>query len=84
MIYTIGFLAMLAARVVYAGMKQKELFYAVATDYQIRYKDAKKGELFLDGDKIFKYAAISVALVFLWPIALPALGLFKLGQRFGA
>lgn len=82
MIYTIGFLVMLAARVVYAGMKQHELFYRVATDYEVRYKNVKKGELILDGEKIFQYIMISLPLVLLWPLSLPALGLFKLGQRY--
>jgi len=81
-IYTIGFLIMLAARVVYAGMKQHELFYKVATDYEVRYKSVKKGELILDGEKVFQYIMISLPLVLLWPISLPALGLFKLGQRY--
>ena len=82
MIYTIGFLVMLAARVVYAGMKQHELFYKVATDYEVRYKNLKKGELILNGEKIFQYIMISLPLVLLWPLSLPALGLFKLGQRY--
>lgn len=82
MIYTIGFLIMLAARVVYAGMKQHELFYKAATDYEVRYKNVKKGELILDGEKIFHYVMISLPLILLWPLALPALGLFKLGQRY--
>lgn len=82
MIYTIGFLVMLAARVVYAGAKQHELFYKAATDYEVRYKNVKKGELILDGEKIFQYIMISLPLVLLWPISLPALGLFKLGQRY--
>ena len=84
MIYTIGFLVMLAARVVYAGIKQHELFYKPATDYEVCYKNVKKGELVLDGEKVFNYVAVSVGLIFLWPLAIPALGLFKLGQRFSA
>ena len=83
MIYTIGFLVMLAARVVYAGMKQHELFYKPATDYDVRHKDVKKGELILDGEKVFQYIMISLPLVLLWPLSLPALGLFKLGQKYG-
>ena len=82
MIYTIGFLIMLAARVVYAGMKQHELFYKAATDYEVRYKNVKKGELILDGEKIFHYVTVSLPLILLWPIALPAVGLFMLGQKY--
>lgn len=82
MIYTLGFLVMLAARIVYAGMKQHELFYKPATDYEVRYKNVKKGEPILDGEKIFNYVAVSVGLILLWPIAIPAVGLFMLGRRF--
>lgn len=82
MIYTIGFLVMLATRVVYAGMKQHELFYKAATDYEVRYKNVKKGELILDGEKVFQYIMVYLPLVLLWPLGLPALGLFKLGQRY--
>lgn len=82
MIYTLGFLVMLAARIVYAGMKQHELFYKPATDYEVRYKNVKKGELILDGEKIFNYIAVSAGLILLWPIAVPAVGLFMLGRRF--
>ena len=82
MIYTLGFLIMLAARVVYAGMKQHELFYKMATDYEVRYKNVKKGELILDGEKIFHYVIVSLPLILLWPLALPAVGLFMLGQKY--
>lgn len=82
MIYTIGFLIMLAARVVYAGMKQHELFYKVATDYEVCYNNVKKGELILDGEKVFRYFMISLPLILLWPLALPAVGLFMLGQKY--
>jgi len=81
MIYTLGFLIMLAARIVYAGMKQHELFYKAATDYEVRYKNVKKGEPILDGEKVFNYVAISLVLILLWPIAIPAVGLFMLGRR---
>lgn len=84
MIYTIGFLVMLAARAFYAGMKQYELFYKAATDYEVRYsyKNVKKGEPILVGEKVFNYVAISLALILLWPIAVPAVGLFMLGQKY--
>ena len=82
MIYTAGFLLILAARIVYAGMKQKELFYKEAGDYEVRHKGVKKGELILDGDKILKYVILSLPLVLLWPLAVPAIGLFMLGQRY--
>lgn len=73
---------MLAARIVYAGIKQHELFYKPATDYEVHYKNVKKGEPILDGEKVFNYVAISLVLILLWPIAVPAVGLFMLGQKY--
>lgn len=73
---------MLGARVTYAGAKQRELFYSPPSEYDITYRKKKKEDLELDGDKIFKFIVLSIPLVLLWPISLPAIGLFKVGQQY--
>jgi len=82
MIYTTGLLVILAARVTYAGAKQRELFYSPPSEYDITYRKKKKEDLELDGDKIFKFIVLSIPFALLWPISLPAIGLFKLGQQY--
>lgn len=83
MIYGLGLLIILAARVVYAGMRTNELFYSEVEWYDRSYTK-KVTQTVLDGDLVFKYCVITVIACFTWPISLPAYGLFKAGQRFAA
>lgn len=83
MIYGLGFLLILAARVVYAGMRTQELFYVEVEKYD-RSFSRKTLQVVLDGDSVFKYCALTAVACFAWPLVLPVYGLFKLGQRFAA
>jgi hypothetical protein len=80
-IYALGFLIILSTRVVYAGMRTQELFYVEKETYDHSYTK-KTVQTALDGDLVLKYCTVTFVASFLWPIALPAYGLFKLGQRF--
>lgn len=84
MIYGLGFLLVLAARIVYAGVKTDELFYRAPKSYEITLGERKKTDRVINGEKVFFYVAITMGLSISWPILLPALGLFKLGQKYAS
>ena len=73
-IWFYGFIGFILARTFYAGMNSKTLFY----------RDAKYGEVGrqIDEDKVAGYIILTLLFSVTWPLSLPALGMFKLGQRF--
>lgn len=75
MFWLYGFIALLLGRSFYAGLRYKTLFY----------RDAKRyGEtgLQLDDDMIAGYILRTVVVALTWPISLPLVGIFVLGQKF--
>ena len=75
MFWLYGFIALLLGRSFYAGLRYKTLFY----------RDAKRyGEtgLQLDDDMIAGYILRTLVTALTWPISLPLIGIFVLGQKF--
>ena len=69
-----GFIAVVLYRAFYAGMNAKSLFYVT-----------KAGKEVDDVDQMMNmavYALVALAVATAWPIALPVICIYKLGQRF--
>lgn len=73
-IWFYGFIAFVLARTFYAGMNSKSLFY----------RDPKYSEVGrqICEDKVAGYMMLTVGFSLTWPLSLPVLGMFQLGQRF--
>ena len=73
-IWFYGAIAFILARTFYAGMNSKSMFY----------RDPKYSEVGrqIDEDKVAGYMFLTVGFSLTWPLSLPALGMFQLGQRF--
>ena len=75
MVWLFGFIGLLLGRTFYAGLRYKTLFY----------RDPKRyGETVrqLDDDMIAGYILRTIAVSLTWPISLPLIGIFVLGQKF--
>lgn len=70
MSWLFGLIAILLGRTFYAGLRYKTLFYRDHWRY---------GEL--DDDKIAGYILRTIAVALTWPISLPLIGIFVLGQK---
>jgi hypothetical protein len=75
-IWFVGFILFILYRVFNAGMNSKALFYRERR----RYEDGE-GTVF-DENKAFGYAMYTFGIGMIWPLAVPMLGLYKLGQHF--
>ena len=73
-IWFYGVIIFVLARTFYAGMNSKSLFY-----HDPKYSEVGRQ---ISEDKIAVYFALTLAFSVTWPLSLPALGMFKLGQRF--
>jgi hypothetical protein len=76
MVWLFGFIGLLLGRTFYAGMRYKTLFY----------RDPKRyGETVrqVDDDLVVGYILRTVVVALTWPISLPLIGIFKIGQKFG-
>lgn len=73
-IWFIGFIGFILFRAFYAGMNSKSLFY----------RAPRYGEIGdqLDESKLLGYCLVSFGFGLFWPVSLPLLGVYKLGQRF--
>jgi hypothetical protein len=75
MFWFIGLLTILLGRTFYAGMRYKTLFYRDP----IRYGESTRQ---LDDDMIAGYIVRTVVVAVTWPLSLPLIGIFVLGQKF--
>ena len=75
MFWFFGFVAFLLGRTFYAGLRSKDLFYREPKRY---------GEIDrqLCEDRILAYALRTLAVALTWPISLPLIGIFVIGQKF--
>lgn len=73
-IWFIGFIGIILFRAFYAGMNSKSLFY--------RKPNYGESGAQLDEGKLIGYGLVSFGFGLFWPISLPLLGVYKLGQRF--
>jgi hypothetical protein len=73
-IWFYGVIVFVLARTFYAGMNSKKLFY----------RDPKYSEVGrqICEDKTAGYMLLTAVFSLTWPLSLPALGMFQLGQRF--
>ena len=85
-IWFYGVIIFVLARTFYAGMNSKSLFYHDPDRYVLSTtrNDPKYSEVGrqISEDKIAVYFVLTLAFSVTWPLSLPALGMFKLGQRF--
>ena len=70
----LGFVSFVVYRIFNAGMNSKTLFYTPPGRYD-------NGPSFSE-DRVAAYCVKTIASGFLWPIVLPTVGIYKLGQRF--
>ena len=70
MFYSFGLITILLGRTFYAGVRYKTLFY-------------REPGWKLDDDKVAGYILKTLAVALTWPISLPLIGIFVLGQKFG-
>lgn len=73
-IWIYGAMVFVLARTFYAGMNSKKLFFRAPKYGEVGHQ--------IDGDKVFGYMLLTVGFSLTWPLSLPGLGVFKLGQRF--
>lgn len=74
MFWAFGFIGLLLGRTFYAGLRYKTLFY----------RDPKRyGETIrqVDDDMVTGYILRTVVVAITWPISLPLIGVFLLGQK---
>ena len=74
MFWAFGLVALLLGRTFYAGLRYKTLFYRDPK----RYGETTRQ---LDDDMIAGYILRTVAVAITWPISLPLIGIFLLGQK---
>jgi len=70
MFYSLVLITILLGRTFYAGVRYKTLFYR---------EPGRK----LDDDKVAGYILKTLAVALTWPISLPLIGIFVIGQKFG-
>jgi hypothetical protein len=70
-----GLIAILLGRTFYAGLRYKTLFYI---DYMRQGKTVRQ----VDDDLVAGYIVRTVIVAVTWPISLPLIGIFILGQKF--
>lgn len=75
MFWFFGLSTILLGRTFYAGMRYKTLFYRDP----MRYGEAGRQ---LDDDLVAGYILRTVVVALTWPISLPLIGIFVLGQKF--
>ena len=75
MVWLFGFIGLLLGRTFYAGLRYKTLFYRDPA----RYGEAGRQ---LDDDKVAGYIVRTVVVAVTWPLSLPLIGIFVLGQKF--
>lgn len=73
-IWVFGFIGVILASTFYAGMNSKTLFY----------RDPKYSEVGrqIDENKVAGYLLLTLGFSVTWPLSLPTIGVYKLGQRF--
>lgn len=73
-IWFYGVIVFVLARTFYAGMNSKTLFY----------RDPKYSEVGrqIDENKVAGYLLLTLGFSVTWPLSLPTIGVYKLGQRF--
>ena len=76
MFYSFGLITILLGRTFYAGMNYKTLFYRDPKRY------GETGQQ-VDDDRVVGYILRTVVVALTWPISLPLIGIFKIGQKFG-
>lgn len=76
MFWFFGLATILLGRTFYAGMRYKTLFYI---DYMRQGKTIRQ----VDDDLVAGYIVRTVIVAVTWPISLPLIGIFALGQKFG-
>ena len=69
MFWFFGLSTILLGRTFYAGMRYKTLFY-------------REPGWQLDDDKVAGYILKTLAVALTWPLSLPLIGIFVLGQKF--
>jgi len=74
MFWFIGLSTILLGRTFYAGLRYKDLFYR-----EPGYRETSPQ---LDDDKVAGYLVRTVIVAVTWPITLPLIGIFVLGQKF--
>jgi hypothetical protein len=74
MFWFFGLATILLGRTFYAGLRYKTLFYRDP----IRYGESARQ---LDDDMIAGYIVRTVIVAVTWPISLPLIGIFLLGQK---
>lgn len=75
MFWFFGFVAFLLGRTFYAGLRSKDLFYREPKRY------GEIGRQVCE-DRILGYALRTLAVALTWPISLPLIGIFVIGQKF--
>jgi hypothetical protein len=75
MFWFFGLATILLVRTFYAGMRYKTLFYI---DYMRQGKTIRQ----VDDDLIAGYIVRTVIVAVTWPLSLPLIGIFILGQKF--
>jgi hypothetical protein len=75
MFWFLGLSTILLVRTFYAGMRYKTLFYI---DYMRQGKTIRQ----VDDDLVAGYIVRTVIVAVTWPLSLPLIGIFILGQKF--
>jgi hypothetical protein len=75
MFWFIGLLTILLGRTFYAGLRYKDLFYREPKRY------GEQGQQVCE-DKILGYTLRTLAVALTWPLTLPLIGIFVIGQKF--
>ena len=75
MFWFFGLATILLGRTFYAGLRYKTLFYI---DYMRQGKTVRQ----VDDDLVAGYIVRTVIVAVTWPLSLPLIGIFMLGQKF--
>jgi hypothetical protein len=73
-VWFFGFVAFILGRTFYAGLRSKDLFYREPKRY------GEQGRQLCE-DRIAGYIVTTVTVSLTWPLSLPLIGLFALGQK---
>ena len=75
LIWFYGFIGAILASTFYAGMNSKTMFYRDANKY---------GEVGrqINEDRVAGYILLTIGFAITWPLTLPVIGIYMLGQKF--
>ena len=73
-IWFFGIIGFILVRVFYAGMNSKKLFFRAPKYGEVGHQ--------INEDRVAGYMLLTMGFAIAWPLTLPVIGIYMLGQKF--